>query len=107
MYEKMVAEADWMVVAMRSRRQDADVISEAASYVGLAGSLPFPCPSGPSPLGFFLSNAPSELSQKGCFARSGLRAVSWSPRAKTGPFGGLYGRAREKERRVNDIGPWM
>ena len=40
MYEKMVAEADWMVVAMRSRRQDADVISEVASYVGLAGFPP-------------------------------------------------------------------
>ncbi len=40
MYEKMVAEADWMVAAMRSGRQDADVISEVASYVGLAASPP-------------------------------------------------------------------
>ena len=40
MYEKMVAEADWMVVAMRSLRQDSDVISEVASYVGLAGFPP-------------------------------------------------------------------
>ena len=40
MYEKMVAEADWMVAAMRVGRQDADVISEVASYVGLAASPP-------------------------------------------------------------------
>ena len=40
MYEKMVAEADWMVAAMRSGREDADVISEVTSYVGLAGSPP-------------------------------------------------------------------
>ena len=40
MYEKMVAEAAWMVAAMRAGRQDADVISEVASYVDLAGGPP-------------------------------------------------------------------
>ena len=40
MYEKMVEEADWMVKAMRAGRQDADVISEVASYVGLGGGPP-------------------------------------------------------------------
>ena len=45
MYEKMVEEADWMVTAMRAGRQDADVISEVASFVGL-GSGPPVLPNG-------------------------------------------------------------
>ena len=40
MYEKMVAEADWMVTAMRAGREDADVISEVVSYVGLGSGPP-------------------------------------------------------------------
>ena len=48
MYEKMVAEADWMVAAIRSGRSDADVISEVASYVGL-GSGPPSLPGGGPP----------------------------------------------------------
>ena len=40
MHEKMVAEADWMVTAMRAGREDADVISEAAGYVGLGSGPP-------------------------------------------------------------------
>ena len=40
MYEKMVAEADWMVTAMRAGRDDADVISEVVSYVGLGSGPP-------------------------------------------------------------------
>ena len=40
MYEKMVEEADWMVTAMRAGRQDADVISEVASFVGLGSGPP-------------------------------------------------------------------
>ena len=43
--EKMVEEADWMVTAMRAGRQDADVISEVASFVGL-GSGPPVLPNG-------------------------------------------------------------
>ena len=40
MYEKMVAEADWMVTAMRAGRDDADVISEVVNYVGLGSGTP-------------------------------------------------------------------
>ena len=40
MYEKMVAEADWMVEAMRTGRQDSDVISDVSSYVGLGAGPP-------------------------------------------------------------------
>ena len=40
MYEKMVAEADWMVTAMRAGRDDADVISEVMNYVGLGSGPP-------------------------------------------------------------------
>ena len=40
MYEKMGEEADWMVKAMRAGREDSDVISEVASYVGLGGGPP-------------------------------------------------------------------
>ena len=40
MYEKMVAEADWMVTAMRAGRDDADVISEVMNCVGLGSGPP-------------------------------------------------------------------
>ena len=42
MYERLVADADWLVEAMREGKQDADVINQVMGYVGLDGNSRLP-----------------------------------------------------------------